>query len=234
MNLIKSYSQFINEAVSLRTPPKEELVGKRVMVYYNLHTHTFSVRLNERVVLHTDYIRLENVEFRVRPGGRDKVRQQQSKNVHAFVIGNIVDYTLPGEEIPNPSTDNQATYNPYKYESFVKKDTDEPIFKAKVVEMIKRKVYLISESLSDIILESKIGDLIENKWMIIDIIDTDDNLGDILDNDIDNSQMELGTHYEKYIEYIVYGVDDNKFYLLDPSYEVSVGPCNSLDELYDI
>jgi hypothetical protein len=100
--------------------------------------------------------------------------------------------------------------------------------------MIKRKVYLVSESLSDIILESKIGDLIEDKWMIIDIIDTDDNLGDILDNDIDNSQMELGTHYEKYIEYIVYGVDDNKFYLLDPSYEVSVGPCDSLDELYDI
>jgi hypothetical protein len=144
MNLIKSYSQFINEAV-LRTPPKEELVGKRVMVYYNLHTHTFSVRLNERVVLHTDYIKLENVEFRVRPGGREKVRQQQSKNVHAFVIGNIVDYTLPGEEIPNPSTDNQATYNPYKHDSFVKKDTDDPIFKAKEVEMIKRKVYLVSE-----------------------------------------------------------------------------------------
>ena len=145
MNLIKSYNQFIIEAVSLRTPPKEELVGKRVMVYYNLHTHTFSVRLNERVVLHTDYIKLENVEFRVRPGGREKVRQQQSKNVHAFVIGNIVDYTLPGEEIPNPSTDKQATYNPYKYDSFVKKENEKPIFGAKIVEMIKRKVYLVLE-----------------------------------------------------------------------------------------
>ena len=144
MNLIKSYSQFINEAV-LRTPPKEELVGKRVMVYYNLNNHTFSVRLNEIVVLHTDYIRLENVEFRVRPGGRENVRQKKSKNVHAFVIGKVVDYTLPGEEIPNPSTDNQATYNPYKYDSFVKKSNEEPIFKAKEVEMIKRKVYLISE-----------------------------------------------------------------------------------------
>lgn len=90
------------------------------------------------------------------------------------------------------------------------------------------------KSYNKFILESKIGDLIEDKWMIIDIIDTDDNLGDILDNDIDDSQMDLETHYEKYIEYIVYGVDDKKFYLLDPSYEVSVGPCDSLDELYDM
>ena len=90
------------------------------------------------------------------------------------------------------------------------------------------------KSYSKFILESKIGDFIEDKWMIIDIIDTDDNLGDILDNDIDNSQMDLETHYEKYIEYIVSGVDDKKFYLLDPSYEVIVGPCDSLDELYDM
>jgi hypothetical protein len=38
------------------------------------------------------------------------------------------------------------TYNPYKYESFVVKDTEEPIYNANEVEMInlKDKIFLIN------------------------------------------------------------------------------------------
>lgn len=138
MKYLQSYKTFESR---LRTIEKEELLGKRVYVYYNLHTHTWSVKLGDRVVLHTDYIKLSNVEFRVRAGGREKVRREGSKNVHAFVIGNIVDYSSPGEMIPEPTLPVEVTYNPYRFDNFVVKTTEEDLFKANEVEMIKRKVY---------------------------------------------------------------------------------------------
>jgi hypothetical protein len=118
------------------------------MVYYNLHKHTFSVKLNDRVILHVDYVKLGNVEFRVRQGGKEKVRSEKQKNVHAFVIGDLLDYCeFPCENIPNEPTDKVVTYNPYKYDSFVYKDSEEPIYNAKEVDMInlKNKLFVINE-----------------------------------------------------------------------------------------
>jgi hypothetical protein len=80
---------------------------------------------------------------------------------------------------------------------------------------------------NQIILESKIGDIIDDKWIIIDIIDTGDNIFDL----VDDENISLSDGYEKYIEYIAYGIYDKKYYLLDPSYELSIGPCDSLEEL---
>lgn len=125
-----------------------EFIGSRVMVYYNLHKHTFSVKLNDRVILHADYVKLGNVEFRVRQGGKEKVRSEKQKNVHAFVIGDLLDYCeFPCENIPNEPTDKVVTYNPYKYDSFVYKDSEEPIYNAKEVDMInlKNKLFVINE-----------------------------------------------------------------------------------------
>jgi hypothetical protein len=68
------------------------LVGERVMVYYNLHKQTFSIQKSGIVFFHADYVKLQDVEFRVRKGGREKVNLEKRKNVHAFVIGNLVDF----------------------------------------------------------------------------------------------------------------------------------------------
>ena len=127
---------------------EKEFIGSRVMVYYNLHKHIFSVKLNDRVILHADYVKLGNVEFRVRQGGKEKVRSEKQKNVHAFVIGDLLDYCeFPCENIPNEPTDKVVTYNPYKYDSFVYKDSEEPVFNAKEVDMInlKNKLFVINE-----------------------------------------------------------------------------------------
>ena len=123
-------------------------LGKRVMVYYNLHKHTFSVTYKNLVLFHADYVKLTDVEFRVRKGGKERVRKEKSKNVHAFVIGNLVDYCeYPCENLPKESTGNVVTYNPYKYDSFVYKDSEEPIYNAKEVDMInlKNKLFVINE-----------------------------------------------------------------------------------------
>ena len=122
------------------------LIGEKVMVYYNLHKHTFSIQKNGLVVLHVDYVKLKNVEFRVRVGGKEKVRKEKSKNVHAFVIGTLEDFCeYPCENIPQEPDGEVVTYNPYLFDSFVFKKTKEPVFFTKTVEMVnsKNKIYII-------------------------------------------------------------------------------------------
>jgi hypothetical protein len=124
----------------------DNLIGERVMVYYNLHKHTFSVKKGGLVFLHADYVQLQNVEFRVREGGREKVNLEKRKNVHAFVIGTLMDYCqYPCDSLPEEPTGEVVTYDPYKYKSFVIKNTGEPVNKAKEVEMInsKNKIFII-------------------------------------------------------------------------------------------
>lgn len=130
---------------------EEDYKGKRVMVYYNLHKHTFSVTYKSKVILHADYVKLKDVEFRVRERGKEKVRQEKSKNVHAFVIGTLSDYCeYPCINLPDESSSKIVTYDPYKYDSFVYKDSKEPVYKAKEVDMInhKNKLFVINEIVS--------------------------------------------------------------------------------------
>lgn len=118
------------------------------MVYYNLHKHTFSLKKGGIVFLHADFVKLKDVEFRVRKGGREKVNIEKSKNVHAFVIGTLVDYCkYPCNQIPEEPSGDIVTYNPYKYESFVYKQNEEPIFKATEVDMInsRNKIFVIEK-----------------------------------------------------------------------------------------
>ncbi len=100
----------------------------RVEVYFNLHKKTFSVRSCKtgRVIHHTDEIHIVNPEFVVRQSGRNRVLSEGRKNVHAFVRGNCPFYRLN----PRNATLDTITYNPYKYVSFVDKQTEEPVYEA--------------------------------------------------------------------------------------------------------
>ncbi len=115
-------------------------LGKKVMVYYNLHKHTFSVTYDSKVIMYADYVKLGDVEFRVRQGGKEKVRDEKRKNVHAFTIGTLLDYCeYPCGDMPSPSSDKVVTYNPYKHDTFVFKNTEEPVYYAQEVDMINSK-----------------------------------------------------------------------------------------------
>ena len=147
LNTIKSRMGLVVEQDENNIDP----IGLRVMVYYNLHKKTFSVQYKGKIILYADYVKLGNVEFRVREGGKEKVRQEMRKNVHAFVIGDLLDYCqYPCENMPPETNDKVITYNPYKYDSFVKKDTEEPIYSANEIDMIntKNKIFHINEIVS--------------------------------------------------------------------------------------
>lgn len=115
----------------------------RVFVYYNLHRHCWSVKCTERghpdygrVIAHQDTIHLADVEFKVSEAGRQRVLRERKKNVHAGVQGYIA------SNLERVYQDGQVTYNPYRFSSFVRADTLEPIEKASGVMMHRGHVYL--------------------------------------------------------------------------------------------
>lgn len=92
---------------------------QRVAVYFNLHKRLFSVRALQganrgRVVAHVDSFTIRNAEFRVQPGGRDRVRRTGVKDIHAFVVGEIVPHVA--SDAPGFAP---VTYNPMRDDSFV-------------------------------------------------------------------------------------------------------------------
>lgn len=134
----------VNE--SQKSVLSNNLIGEKVMVYYNLHKHTFSIQKSGIVFFHADFVKLRDVEFRVRKGGREKVNVEKRKNVHAFVIGTLVDFCqYPCEDLPISSEGSVVTYNPYRHDSFVLKDSETPVFGAEEVDLInlKDKIFII-------------------------------------------------------------------------------------------
>lgn len=87
----------------------------RVRVYFNLHKKCFSVQdaSTRRVIAHKNEVFLENVTFKVYEKGRQRVLREGKKNVHAFVIGNLVD------GLPDLCYSRiRVIYNPYFCEKF--------------------------------------------------------------------------------------------------------------------
>jgi hypothetical protein len=81
-------------------------------------------------------------------GGKERVRSEKSKNVHAFVIGRLLDYCeYPCDDIPNPPSDMIVTYNPYRHDSFVYKQSEEPVYRAEEVDMInsQNKLFVVKK-----------------------------------------------------------------------------------------
>lgn len=107
---------------------------ERVYVYRNLKYKgevVWSVRdaSTGRVVMHLDEILLQSASFSVGKAGRKRVLREKRKNVHAGIVGRPVDW-VKGMEYANM---REATYNPYKYDTFVDRQTKEPVHTASAV-----------------------------------------------------------------------------------------------------
>ena len=107
-------------------------VTERVRVYWNLHKKCWSVQSckTNRVVLHTDELTMYRPAFVVRKAGQRRVREERKKNVHAFVVGTILQFhfclTFP---------DNcRVSYNPFQNDTFMQQD--KPIRDALYAKMV--------------------------------------------------------------------------------------------------
>ena len=84
-----------------------------VHVYFNLHRRLWSVRQRGKVVGHAAHLVLRDVEWVVQPSGRERVRREGRKNVHAYGKGWITNVSL------FDGMEQAVRYNPYELETFV-------------------------------------------------------------------------------------------------------------------
>ena len=115
----------------------------KVFVYYNLHRHTWSIKALEGpqkglVIGHSDTVLLQDATGKVSEAGRQRLLTEKRKNVHAGITGTLVhtggEGFFPGIEV---------TYNPYKYSTFVYRDTESPYSGSQFAYMDNRKVYTL-------------------------------------------------------------------------------------------
>ena len=100
----------------------------------------YSIRGNDGLVKkHLCHFALWDCTFRVSDKGNERVRDEKRKNVHAYIQGREGwnEEEQRWERIGPACTwilDSVAiTYDPYKYKTFVRKDTGEPVTKAELV-----------------------------------------------------------------------------------------------------
>ena len=108
--------------------------SKKVFVYKNLHKDCWSVKQDGLVKAHADKLEMWDCSFRVNQKGREKVLKEKRKNVHAGILGRVDDIggtVMIGTEV---------TYNPYKYNSFVDKNTENPVYYTGFATLTHNKV----------------------------------------------------------------------------------------------
>jgi hypothetical protein len=118
-------------------------------IYRNLRTGSLSVRSKEGehkglVIDHLSEVHLKDCSFEVNENGRQKVIENERKNVHATVIG-----TLKQNE-PSLSDPVEITYNPYEFDSFVTQEAHHPVSEAEnvVINIQGERVNFVAESVT--------------------------------------------------------------------------------------
>jgi hypothetical protein len=111
-------------------------MNERVFVYWNLHRDLYSVK-NVRsglVQAHATAVVVRDAELVVSEAGRQRVLREKAKNVHAGVRGHVVELDSP----QSVRGWTRLTYNPYKYDSFVRASDEAPVVGADEVRMVIR------------------------------------------------------------------------------------------------
>lgn len=121
----------------------------KVFVYRNLHKKCFSVKALEgphkgRVVSWVNEIFLAGAVFKVSQAGRARVIREQSKNVHAGVVGEWVHNTVVARErvagYDNTLRKAWVGYNPYRFSSFVFNDDLSPVATATMAHVSRQGI----------------------------------------------------------------------------------------------
>ena len=99
------------------------MTAQKVFVYFNLRRKLWSVKALEgpdkgRVILWAPTVLLAQVTPKVSQAGRQRVLRDKRKNVHAGLVGYLVNAGTERLELPSQST--EITYNPYTFTTFVR------------------------------------------------------------------------------------------------------------------
>jgi hypothetical protein len=130
----------------IKTKPNEKRYkidfGSPVFVYKNLHKKCWSIKQDGLVKAHTKLLAMHSCTFKVSKSGRERVLKEQRKNVHAGVEGYIENWQM-GDWRDSHPTARPVSYNPYKYENFVDKDTEQMVDYAIAVRLEPKQVLAV-------------------------------------------------------------------------------------------
>ncbi len=110
--------------------------SRKVFVYKNLHKDCWSIKQDGLVKAHTHDLEMWDCAFQVNAKGRAKVLEEKRKNVHAGIKGYLDDF----HGVDPAALGKEVTYNPYKYDSFVDKTTEEPIYYSQFSKLSQKQV----------------------------------------------------------------------------------------------
>lgn len=109
--------------------------NKPVRVFRNWKHGCYSIFQDGCLRASARQIRLHAVEFRVRESGRQRMLRERRRNVHAFAVGRLVDWVHPNDErCLDTIAGRGVRYDPYRFPTFVDRDTGAPVLGADVVQ----------------------------------------------------------------------------------------------------
>lgn len=118
--------------------------GVRVFVYFNLHSGQWSLRATEgpdkgRVVAHANRLHLWFASPQVSIAGRDRVRRERVKNVHAGLVGYAEGFDYVPDEYQCTGT---VTYNPFRDDGFIYREDGQPFYHAQLCRMYENRAVI--------------------------------------------------------------------------------------------
>ena len=132
---------------------------RRTKVYFNLHKKLWSMKSMDSgpdyglVKEHATAVHLLGVMPKVSDKGRERVRREGKKNVHAGLVGRVNWFDASQRSIDyayryyvnnkrSNATWREITYNPYKHTSFVYKDDTTPFRGANEALLLDKRVFV--------------------------------------------------------------------------------------------
>ena len=92
----------------------------KVYIYWNIRKRCYSAKKNGKVFAHFQNASIFSPEFQVSAAGRERVRRERAKNVHAYIVCEPQHCViLPDVAGRMDVSGEQARYNPYICETFI-------------------------------------------------------------------------------------------------------------------
>lgn len=119
---------------------RELNVGQPVEVYYNIKKHVYSIRDKKSglVVCHAKSVTLKNAVFKISQKGRERVLREGVKNVHAYVVGELLS---TDQELSDFIGLKAVYYNPKKTSHFVDIETSLPVNESPLIHCQDKIAY---------------------------------------------------------------------------------------------
>jgi hypothetical protein len=115
---------------------------KPVRVIRNWKRDCYTILQNGLPQASAKQVRLADVEFQVRESGRNRMLSKRKRNVHAYAIGRLIEYTHPDEDRDIAMADGRGVaYYPYQRAAFVDIKTNATVNSAPFVDFHEDGVY---------------------------------------------------------------------------------------------